>query len=75
MANIIVNKELCNGCKVCFKACFVDVIKWDAGTKRPVIAYPDECVACNFCEICCEQRAIKVVPEYSEYLFPREHIV
>jgi NAD-dependent dihydropyrimidine dehydrogenase PreA subunit len=75
MADIIVNKELCTGCKTCFKACFIDVIKWDAEAKRPIIAYPDECVACNFCEICCKDRAIKVVPEYSEYLFPREHIV
>jgi len=27
------------------KACFIDVIKWDAAAKKPVIAYPEECVA------------------------------
>ncbi len=29
MNTIIVNKEQCIGCKICFKACFIDVIKWD----------------------------------------------
>lgn len=74
MANIIVNRELCNGCKVCFKACFIDIIKWDEKAKKPVIAYPDECVHCMYCELNCSQRAIKVSPDYQAYLFPRENI-
>ena len=75
MNTIIVNKELCNGCKTCFKACFIDVIKWDAEAKKPVIAYPEECVQCMYCEINCDKRAIKVVPDYKSYLFPRENLV
>lgn len=75
MNTIIVNKELCNGCKTCFKACFVDVIKWDDAAKRPVIAYPEECVQCMFCELNCTKGAIKVHPKYESYLFPRENLV
>ena len=75
MNTIIVNKELCNGCKTCFKACFIDVIKWDAAAKKPVIAYPEECVQCMYCEINCPERAIKVHPKYDSYLFPRENLV
>jgi NAD-dependent dihydropyrimidine dehydrogenase PreA subunit len=74
MNTIIVNNELCNGCKICFKACFIDVIKWDATTKRPVIAYPEECVQCMFCELTCTQRALKVHPKYDSYMFPRENL-
>ncbi len=72
---IIVNKELCKGCKDCFKACFIDVIKWDAQTKKPIIAYPEECVQCMYCELNCPERAIKVIPDYASYLFPRENII
>jgi NAD-dependent dihydropyrimidine dehydrogenase PreA subunit len=75
VGNIIVNRELCNGCKVCHQACFIDVIKWDEKAKKPVIAYPDECVHCMYCEINCAKRAIKVSPDYQSYLFPRESLV
>lgn len=74
MNTIIVNNELCNGCKICFKACFIDVIKWDSEAGRPVIAYPEECVQCMFCEINCTPRALKVIPKYDSYLFPRENL-
>jgi NAD-dependent dihydropyrimidine dehydrogenase PreA subunit len=73
--NIIVNEELCSGCKTCFKACFIDIIKWDRATKKPVIAYPEECVQCMYCEINCPERAIKVIPDYQAYLFPRENLI
>jgi NAD-dependent dihydropyrimidine dehydrogenase PreA subunit len=72
---IIVNDELCTGCKTCFKDCFIDIIKWDDKKKRPVIAYPEECVQCMYCEINCPDGAIKVHPKYDSYLFPRENLV
>ncbi|MCX8031866.1 MAG: 4Fe-4S binding protein [Thermoleophilia bacterium] len=75
MNNIIINRELCNGCKTCFRACFIDVIKWDDKNKQPIIAYPEECVQCLYCEINCPERALKVVPYYDTYLFPREHLI
>ncbi|MFH1834136.1 MAG: 4Fe-4S binding protein [bacterium] len=36
MNDIVVNRELCNGCKLCFKACFIDIIKWDEAAKEPL---------------------------------------
>ncbi len=53
MNKIIVNNELCTGCRSCFKSCFIDVIHWNEEERRPVIAYPEECVQCMFCEINC----------------------
>ena len=44
MNKIIVNEELCVGCQICFKSCFIDVIKWDAERRKPVVKYPEECV-------------------------------
>ncbi|MCX8131709.1 MAG: 4Fe-4S binding protein [Clostridia bacterium] len=74
MNTIIINKELCTGCKICFKSCFIDVIKWDAASKKPIVKYPKECVQCGYCEINCPKRAVKVEPDYGSYLFPRENI-
>ncbi len=75
MNTIIVDDKLCNGCKICFKACFIDVIKWNAKTRRPIIAYPEECVQCMFCEVVCKKEAINVHPDYDSYLFPRENLI
>lgn len=75
MNKIIINKELCIGCKLCFKSCFIDVIKWDEQTRRPIVAYPQDCVQCLFCELNCPKRAVKVVPDYAYYRFPRENIL
>ena len=75
MNNIIVNNELCIGCKACFQSCFIDVINWDEAAKRPVVAYPEECVQCMFCEMNCPVRAVKVVPDYAAYAFPRENVM
>ncbi|MGB9660758.1 MAG: 4Fe-4S dicluster domain-containing protein [Moorellaceae bacterium] len=65
--NVIkVDLEKCTGCKTCYKACFVDVIRWDDSNKRPVIAYPEDCVECNYCEISCPEEAISVIVDYSK---------
>jgi len=32
-------------------------------------------VQCMFCELNCDQGAIKVHPKYESYLFPRESLV
>ena len=56
----------CDGCKICYKACFVDVFRWDESTKRPIVAYPEDCVQCNLCELNCRPEAIKVIVDWDK---------
>lgn len=66
MNKIKVDNDKCIGCKICYKACWLDVIRWDDDKKRPIIAYPEDCVECNFCEISCAVEAIKVEVNYNK---------
>ena len=59
------NPENCVGCKLCYKACFIDVIRWDEEKKQPIFKYVDECAHCNYCMASCRKGCITVVPDYS----------
>ena len=62
--NIVsIDFDLCNGCKTCMKACFVDVIRWDDSKKQPIVLYLEDCVACNACEAWCPRKCISVAPD------------
>ena len=64
--NIInIDETTCKGCGACYKACWIDVIRWNEEKKKPVIAYPEDCVDCNYCEIVCTTNSIKVSPDFS----------
>ncbi len=73
MNTINVDQDKCIGCKMCYKACWLDVIRWDDKAKKPVIAYPKDCVECNFCEISCPKEAIKVNIDYTKP-FPEPYL-
>lgn len=73
MNKIIVDNEKCTGCKICYRACWLDVIRWKEDEKRPEGKYPEDCIACNFCEISCPEEAIKVEIDYS-IPFPSPYI-
>ena len=61
--------EKCVGCQICYKSCFVDVIRWDAEAKRPIFKYVEDCEHCFLCMALCKKEAIKVVPDYdSEHM-------
>lgn len=62
MHTIKIDLEECTGCKMCYKSCFVDVIRWDEESNRPYAKYPEECATCNWCELNCPVDAIQVVP-------------
>jgi NAD-dependent dihydropyrimidine dehydrogenase PreA subunit len=66
MHTIKIDMDKCNGCKLCYKACFVDVIRWDGTAKKPIAKYREECAACNWCELSCPVNAIEVIPDYPE---------
>jgi NAD-dependent dihydropyrimidine dehydrogenase PreA subunit len=60
----------CSGCKACMNACFADVIRWDEQAKRPVVAYPEDCVWCLACEFVCKEQVIDVIPHIPAPLRP-----
>lgn len=60
MNRIVVDTEVCTGCKTCYKACFIDVIRWDEEKNLPYGAYPQDCVSCMYCVASCPFDAIKV---------------
>ena len=64
MNTVVVDLDACTGCKTCYLACFADVIRWDAEAKRPIVAYEEDCVRCNVCEINCKDEAIRIVPDW-----------
>ena len=59
---IKIDLETCKGCKSCMNACFVDVIRWDEDDKKPIVAYPEDCVWCLACELTCPEQCIEVIP-------------
>ena len=54
------DEERCTGCGVCFAICPQDVFRLDHQTRKAVIKYPADCVACWSCEMFCPAHCIKV---------------
>ena len=69
MNSINIDFDSCTSCKTCVKVCFVDVIRWDEIEKKPIVAYEEDCVACNACEIACPVKCITVF--YGELYIPK----
>jgi NAD-dependent dihydropyrimidine dehydrogenase PreA subunit len=59
---IDIDLEKCKGCKTCVDACFADVLRWNEADKKPIVAYPEDCVWCLACEAACPAQCIEVVP-------------
>ena len=71
MHKINFNYDLCNGCKICVDACFVDVIRWDKEKGAPIGAYPEDCQFCRLCAVLCPENAIDVIPDWRSKHYPR----
>ena len=61
---IEIDRELCKGCKLCVKACFEDILRFDEKEKKAVAAYPEDCLGCLACEGVCSVHAIEVIPTF-----------
>ena len=70
MNAIEIDRDRCSGCQTCYDACFVDVYRWDTEADQPIIAYPEDCVECNKCELECPEECIKVVPDFPGIYWP-----
>jgi 2-oxoglutarate ferredoxin oxidoreductase subunit delta len=49
----------CKGCGICIEFCPQQVFDMDEDG-RPIVAHPEECKACQWCEIHCPDLAITV---------------
>ena len=70
MNTIKIDLDRCTGCRTCFDACFVNVYRWDSTGDKPLVAYPEDCVECNKCELACPEACIEVVPDYEGVYWP-----
>lgn len=54
-----IDKNKCDGCKVCFDFCSYGVYEWDDKKDIAVVINPYNCiVGCNYCENMCKPCAI-----------------
>ena len=51
----------CNGCKLCYDICPMDVFGWDEEKELPYLAYEAECWHEGHCEIDCPKGAIEIM--------------
>ncbi len=49
----------CKGCGICIEFCPQGVFETD-GQGRPIVAYPEKCTACHWCDTHCPDLAITV---------------
>lgn len=60
-----INLDTCTGCGLCVLACPADVIRMDATTAKPAIAYPRDCQVCYLCEDDCPTDSITLSHDIS----------
>ncbi|MBI4322423.1 MAG: ferredoxin family protein [Chloroflexi bacterium] len=68
MPIVSLDTELCNGCKICVDVCTEDVLRLNKATRKAVIAYPEDCVACFACEGLCPLNIIEVTKDRAREL-------
>ena len=57
---IKINYKKCNGCKICYDICPMDVFGWDEEKELPALDYEAECWHEGHCVIDCPRGAIDI---------------
>ena len=70
MNEVAIDLDACTGCQTCYDACFMDVFRWDGDDDHPIVAYADDCVGCNMCELNCPEECIQVVIDFAGIYWP-----
>jgi 2-oxoglutarate ferredoxin oxidoreductase subunit delta len=50
----------CKGCQICVAFCPTGVLAFNDAEDRPVVAHPEKCTACHWCDTHCPDLAIVV---------------
>ena len=50
----------CKGCRICVEFCPTKVLEMGPNDNHPLVAYPEKCTACHFCDTHCPDLAIVV---------------
>lgn len=50
----------CKGCRICVEFCPPKVLEMGTMDNHPIVAYPEKCTACHFCDTHCPDLAIVV---------------
>jgi 2-oxoglutarate ferredoxin oxidoreductase subunit delta len=56
---VIIFGMWCKGCRLCVEFCPTGVLAFDGG-ERPIVAHPEQCTACHWCDSHCPDLAIVV---------------
>lgn len=66
MANhkITIDESKCISCRICYKACFVDVIRWNEESNKPRVAYPEDCAHCMLCAALCPKDCVEIEVDF-----------
>ena len=57
--HVTIFSNWCKGCSICVKFCPTGVLVLDED-EHPVVAYPEKCTACHWCDTHCPDFAIIV---------------
>jgi 2-oxoglutarate ferredoxin oxidoreductase subunit delta len=59
---IIIDREMCKGCRICVAFCPEKVLELD-DEEKVIVVSPEKCNACRLCEFRCPDMAIELCEE------------